>query len=116
MEALKEKIPMIIVAIIAIAILVGGICFFENYEAVYYTKIDNTKIKQVSSSDEMKYQYTLDCYDKDGNRKEFSFKTSRELKEDAYLLLEIRSMGVHAWKEVQYYELPDKVKEIIQSK
>ncbi len=111
MENLKEKLPMIIIAIIAIAIVIGAVIFFEGYEAVYYTKIDNTKIEKIASSDEMKYQYTLDSYNEKGNKKEVTFKTSRELKEDAYLLLEIRIVGVHTWKEVQYNELPDKVKE-----
>ncbi len=110
MESIKEKMPMIIVAIIAIAILGGAVYFFEYYEAVYYTRIDNAKLEKVSSSDEMKYQYTLDSYDEKGNKKELSFKASRELKQDAYLLLEVRSIGVHTWKEIQYEELPDSVK------
>lgn len=112
MESIKEKIPMIIVAILAIAILGGSIYYFEYYEAIYYTQIDNSKIKQVSSSDEMKYQYTLDCYNDNGKKKEIAFKTSRELTENAYLLLEVRSTGVYSWKEVQEDELPDKVKVI----
>jgi len=32
------------------------------------------------------------------------------LRKYAYLLLEVRILGVHSWKEVQYEELPDKVK------
>lgn len=110
MESIKEKTPMIIVAIIAIAILGGAVYFFEYYEAVYYTRIDNAKLQKISSSDEMKYQYTLDSYDEKGKKKELSFKTSRELRQDAYLLLEVRSIGVHTWKEIQYEELPDSVK------
>ena len=57
----------------------------------------------------MKYEYTLDCYNENGKKKELKFKTSRELREDAYLLLEVRVLGVHTWKEVQYSELPEKV-------
>lgn len=110
METLKEKMPIIIITIIAIAILGGFLYYFEYYEAIYYTRIDNTKIEKVSSSDEMKYQYTLDSYNEKGTKKEVTFKTSRELREDAYLCLEINGMGVHSWKEVQYNELPDKVK------
>ena len=37
------------------------------------------------------------------------FKTSRELKEDAFLKLEVKTLGVHSWEEVQYDELPKKV-------
>lgn len=110
MESLKEKIPMIIAVIVAIAICVGAFYFLEGYEAVYYTQVDNTKIQAVSASDEMKYEYTLDCYNANGNKKELKFKTSRELREDAYLMLKVRVIGVHTWEEVQYNELPEKVK------
>lgn len=113
MESLKEKLPMIIVVIIAIAICCAAFYFFENYEAHYYTKIDNTKIQKVSGSDDMKYEYTLDCYKENGSKKQIKFKTSRELREGAYLFLEVRSLGgVHSWEEVQFDELPDKVKAI----
>lgn len=110
MDSMKEKIPMIIAVIVAIAIC--GIVFFimENYESVYYTQIDNTKIQSISATDDMKYEYTLDCYNENGKKKEIKFKTSRELKEDAYLMLEVRTFGVHAWKEVQVNELPERVK------
>ena len=110
MEDIKEKIPMIIAAIVAIAICVIGFYFLENYEAVYYTQIDNTKIQSISATDDMKYEYTLDSYNENGKKKEIKFKTSRELKEDAYLMLEVRTLGAHSWKEVQVNELPEKVK------
>ncbi len=109
MEEIKEKIPMIIAAIVAVAVCAIAIYFLENYEAVYYTQIDNTKIEKLSTSDDMKYEYTLDCYNESGKKKEIKFKTSRELREAAYLMLEVKTMGVHSWKEVQYNELPEKV-------
>ena len=49
MESLKEKLPMIIAVVVAIAICVATLYFFENYESVYYTQIDNTKIEKLSS-------------------------------------------------------------------
>lgn len=110
MEGIKEKIPMIIAVIVAIVILGVAVYFMENYNEFYYSKIDNTKIKSISSSDEMKYEYTLDCYNEKGKKKEIKFKTSRELKQDAYIKLEVLITGVHSWAEVQYDELPDKVK------
>lgn len=110
MEDFKEKIPMIIAVIIAIVILGLGFYFMEFNKSVYYTQIDNTKIARVSASDEMKYEYTLDCYNENGKKKEIQFKTSRELREDAYLKLEVMTTGVHSWEEVQYDELPEKVK------
>lgn len=110
MENVKEKLPMIIAAIVAVVIGAIAFYFLENYESVYYTRIDNTKIEKISTSDEMKYEYTLDCYNEKGKKKEIKFKTSRELKEDAFLMLEVKTFVVHSWKEVQYNELPEKVK------
>ena len=105
MESLKEKIPMIIAVVVAIAICVAILYLFENY----FTQIDNTKIEKLSSTDDMKYKYTLECYNEKGKKKELKFKTSRELKEDAFLKLEVKTLGVHSWEEVQYDELPKKV-------
>ena len=110
MDSIKEKMPIIIAVIVAIAICGIAFYFLENYESVYFTQIDNTKIQSISATDEMKYEYTLDCYNENGNKKEIKFKTSRELREDAYLMLEVRTFGVHSWKEVQANELPEKVK------
>lgn len=111
MDSMKEKVPIVMAAIIALVICGIAIFFLENYEAVYYTQVDNTKIARISSSDNMKYEYTLDSYDENGSKKELKFKTSRELRKDAYLMLEVRIFGVHSWKEVQVNELPEKVRE-----
>lgn len=110
MGDIREKIPMIIIIVLAILICIGAAYFIENNETIYYTQIDNNRIKTVSASDDMKCEYTLECYKENGKKKELKFKTSRELREDAYLMLEVRSLGVHSWKEVKFEELPDKVK------
>lgn len=101
-----------------VLLLVGGLIFglyhMENFEKVYYSQIDNTKIEALKTDgdpDDLKFEYTLDCYDQTGRKKELTFKTYRELKEGAYILLEVRSMGVHKWEEVQFDELPTKVQE-----
>ena len=110
MEDFKEKIPMIIAVIIVIALAVGAYYFLIVHKDLYYTQIDNTKIEEISGSDDMKYQYTLTAYNKNGKEKEVQFKTSRELREDAYLELDIMQMrGVVNWREVQVEELPDDV-------
>lgn len=112
MDNIKEKLPMIIVVLIAIAILVLGYYFSFVHKDLYYTKIDNEKIEQVSASDEMKYEYTLISYNKNGKEKELKFKTSRELRQDAFLELDVMAMrGVVDWREVQYDELPQRVQE-----
>ena len=110
MDSIKEKMPIIIAVIVAIAICGIAFYFLENYESVYFTQIDNTKIQSISATDEMKYEYTLDCYNENGNKKEIKFKTNRELREEAYLILEVRIFGVYSWKEVQANELPEKVR------
>lgn len=78
---------------------------------IYYTQIDNEKIVPLSAVEDMKYEYTLKCYKKNGKEKEISFKTSRELREDVFLELEVMPLvGVRHWKEVEYNELPENVK------
>lgn len=48
-------------------------------------------------------------------KKSLSFKTSRELREGAYLKLEVMPVrGVIGWEEVQYDGLPETVKSIYQ--
>ena len=112
MEDLKEKISFIVLIIIAVIVLGSAYYFLCIKEVVYYTQVDNTKIEQISASDEMKYQYILESYNENGKKKEIQFKTSRELREDAYLKLEIINFsGVHSWEEVQFDELPSKVQE-----
>jgi len=94
MEDIQEKLPMILAGIVAIVICVLAFYFIENYEGMYYTQIDNTRIERISSSDDMKYEYTLYCYNENGKQKEIKFKTTRELRQDAYLLLQTRIFGV----------------------
>ena len=114
MEDIKEKIPMIIAVIIIIALLVGAYYFLVIHKDLYYTQIDNTKIEEVSGSGDMNYQYTLKAYSKNGKEKEIQFMTSRELREGAYLELQIMQIrGVVDWKEVQTNDLPDDVKTVM---
>ena len=111
MENIKGKIfaGIGIVVVIAVFFIIFWLLFYQ--ESTYYTKIDNTKVEQLDSGD-MRYQYTLAAYNKNGKEKEVTFKTSRELKKDAYLELEVMlTRGVKSWQEVQFNELPDKVKE-----
>ena len=50
-------------------------------------------------------------FSENGKKKEIKFRTSRELKEDSYLKLEVMvTRGVKTWEEVQANELPEKVK------
>ncbi len=110
MEEIREKIPMLFAILLAIVVCGLAYYFLEYHQLVYYTQVDNMKLERISASDDMKFEYTLECYSERGKNKKISFKTSRELREDAYLMLELTVMGVHAWKEVQYEELPEEVK------
>ena len=102
MEDFKEKIPMIIAVIIVIALIIGAYYLLFVHKELFYTQIDNTKVQQVSGSDDMNYEYTLTAYNKSGREKEIQFKTNRELREDAYLELEVMSIrGVINWREVR---------------
>lgn len=101
------------IVLICVGCAAGGLYYFENYEKTYYSKIDNTRVTELQTSDSMRYLYTLDCYDESGKKKELKFKTSRVLKEGAYILLDVRLLGVHRWAEVQYYELPQPVQHVI---
>ena len=88
----------------------GGLFYLENHEATYYTKIDNANMRN-SSGEDLPYEYTLESYDENGRKKELTFKAGKELRQGAYLRLEVRALGVHRWEEVSYAELPQKVQE-----
>ena len=111
MENFKEKLLIIIAVIIMIALAVGAYYFLVVHKEIYYTQIDNTKIEEVSATDDMKYEYTLTAYNKNGKEKEVKFKTIRELREGVYLELDVMQMrGVVDWREVQTDDLPNNVK------
>ena len=104
-------------AILGAMLILGGILFglyhMENYDKYYYTKIDNSAVSELPASDDMNYEYVLDSYDDKGRKKSLKFQTSKELRQDAYLMLEVRMAGVHKWEEVQFKELPSEVQEIL---
>ncbi len=106
-----KNIFIIIGIIVFVAFCGVGFYFLESYEKTYYTKIDNSHIASIDSHDEMRYEYTLTSYAEDGKPRELKFKTIRELREGAYLLLKVRLIGVHSWAEVNYDELPKPVKD-----
>ncbi len=113
-KAMKVKILAVVLLILVLA--AGAFVLLnhmENYNEFFYTKGDNSRVKElnVRADEEMKFEYSLDCCDESGKKRELKFKTDRELREGAYLSLEVRSLGVHSWEEVEYEALPEKVKE-----
>ena len=88
--------------------MAGGIYLFLGEPQIYYTQIDNSKIQEIDSDDEMKYEYTLPAFGEDGGEKEVTFKTVRHLREGAYLKLSFRPVrGVIKWEEVEQEQLPE---------
>lgn len=112
MDGIKGKIAVTIGIIVFILFLYGIYYLLVIQNSEYYTQIDNSKVESLSTTDNMKYQYTLTAYDEKGKKKEVTFKTNRELREDAYLKLEVMlTRGVTNWEEVQFDEMPKEVQE-----
>lgn len=112
MDGIKGKITVAIGIIVFILFLYGIYYLLVIQNSEYYTQIDNSKVESLSTTDNMKYQYTLTAYDEKGKKKEVTFKTNRELREDAYLKLEVMlTRGVTNWEEVQFDEMPKEVQE-----
>ncbi len=82
--------------------------------AAYYTQVDNARTEELESrggvidpTGGMSLLYRLPAYDEQGNGREVSFGTERQLREGAYLKLEVEPIrGVVGWKEVSFDELP----------
>lgn len=112
MQDMKDKLCLIALIIIFIT-LCGLAYYFLVYQTKeYYVQIDNTKVEYLTTTDNMKYKYVLTALDETGKEKQVEFKTTRELKEKAYLQLDVMAFrGVVSWNEVQREELPDKVRE-----
>ncbi len=110
----------IIIGITAFVIVMTGlVCFCAWFlsgagSTYYYAQIDNNKIEQgdlqggvINFHGGMSYSYTLPAYNENGNKKDITFGTSRELKEGAFIRLTVMPVrGVLEWSEVQYDELP----------
>ena len=110
MESIRDRIPTFIGILVFITLCSLAYYFLFENSNYYYTKIDNNKVEEINSSDNMKYQYQLIMYNENGKSKEIKFKTSRVLKEGAYLEVKYYQIsGVNSWKEVKYEDLPSKV-------
>lgn len=106
-------------------IFAGFICFcgwlILGSGSTYYTQIRNSNIK-ASDSEEgvinlsgdggLAFSYTLTAYDENGREKEITFGASKELREGAFICLQVMPVrGVLNWSEVSYEELPAAVQE-----
>lgn len=90
--------------VLSLLVVIVAVCSFvflnSGNKTAYYTIVNNSEV--VSKGTE-KYEYRLDSYDEQGNKKNLSFETSRLLKENAFLKLEVVPLrGVISWEEVQF--------------
>lgn len=107
----RKRVSSIIGILLCIVIAVAILYVCLNTKE-YYTKIDNSKCLEMSNADGygLKYEYYLEAFDMEGKGKEITFKTSRILKENAYIQVTYMPVrGVTKWLEVAQAELPEKV-------
>lgn len=87
----------------------------------YYVKIDNAHISENESSGGVinlgssePYLYKLEAVNAASDRTEIEFGTSRELRQGAFLKLDLQPIrGVVGWSEVSEDALPSKVEEAL---
>ncbi len=116
-----KSIGKILGPVFAILLAAGAICLlyalFCGTGVPYYAQIDNARVKPTESGGgvvnfegSLPYTYTLPAYDGNGREREISFGASRELKDGAFIRLEVVPVrGVVRWAEVRYDELPTEV-------
>lgn len=120
----SKRAIITVCVIVAIVTAIGAFGWFvmsDSAKSFYYVQVDNAKISDLEPEGRsgvfdpnggMSYSYTLSAYDKDGKTTEISFGTERQLREGAYLSLEVLPIrGVVEWKEVRFDELPLKVQD-----
>lgn len=87
----------------------------------YYVQIDNARISENESSGGVinlgssePYLYKLEAVNAAGDKTEIEFGTSRELRQNAFLKLDLQPIrGVVGWSEVTEDSLPRKVAEAL---
>ena len=105
-----KKLLLVGIPILTVLIVFGAAYHFvcdTDTATRWYVQVDNARV-QLPGGNSDEYEYSLDAYDEDGNRHDVKFKTTRELRDDAYL--ELKTMpfrGVISWAEVQPDEIPE---------
>lgn len=113
MENIRSKLFAGVAVLLFIGLCVlGYLALFVN-STHYYTRIDNTAVKQLKPNE---FEYNLTAYDAHGKMTNFVFKANKKLRDDAYLELDVMFIrGVVNWREVQYDDLPQDVRPRYQS-
>ncbi len=104
---MKKALVFCFGALFLIVICIGAALMAGVGTSNYYTQIDNSKIERIEPHGDMNYSYTLPSYNDDGEERDITFETARELRESAFIELKVRPiLGVASWAEVQYGQLP----------
>lgn len=108
---MKNKLFVFIGILVFIVICALSYYYVFEKSYSYYTRIDNTKVEELNSGD-MRYKYKLVMYDEGGRPCSIAFKTSRKLREGAFIKVKYYLIsGVNKWEEVEYKSLPLKAQE-----
>lgn len=105
-----KKLLLVGIPVLTVLIMFGVAYHFvcnTDTATRWYVQVDNARV-QPPGEDSEEYEYSLDAYDENGNRHDVKFKTTRELRNDAYL--ELKTMpfrGLISWAEVQPDEMPE---------
>lgn len=114
-----KKLIGVFIGVIFILILIVGYTFLpQSVTEVFdrgnplisqkevYVQIDKQP-KKVSH----RYEYSLTGYTSKGNKKKVTFTSAITLSKDAYLKVDTKGSYVKNWEEVNFNNLPPKVKE-----
>lgn len=108
MEKSSAK-ALVILGVVLVAIVGAGwfaLSSVTGEGTPRYTQVDNACVHDSGDSD-MPFEYTLTAYDEGGRSEEVTFKTTRELRDGAYLMLRVLPIrGVVSWEEVQPENMP----------
>lgn len=104
-----QTLLLLIFWVVVMIIAVLGLFYLTFYTGtLYYTQVDNTNVSEITPRGGMYYRYELPGFDEKGRARLISFETSRLLREDAYLCVEVAPIrGVTAWEEVRPEGIPE---------
>nr|WP_142399167.1 YxeA family protein [Bacillus thuringiensis] len=116
MNQLKKIILLLSILTVFSSMLVG--CNLNRIGTEkYYVQINVDGKEGVAKSIDgeimgKEFTYKLRGFDEEGKEKELEFKTQKNLRKEAFLLVYYsKEKGVKSWEEVEKDDLPTKVKE-----
>ena len=103
---------ILIVGVLAVLFMTVAFLTTQTNED-YYAQVDNRWVTEIAPHGLMNYKYSLVAYNSSGEAKDITFETSKILKDQAFINLKVAPIrGVLTWAEINYEELPEKVKDI----